>query len=146
MRRWSRAGKTDTPLATALRGRPRSRNEVPWRRLVFGPGRAGRTTAVHRPGPACGAGRRVVSRVDAGRRRRLYFSVLAGRVHSACLRFHTTAGPAPGNRRPDTDGNDQPAGAQAAQPGNLPEQLPRAAELPAASWRVHARLHHDPEE
>src|SRR5690606_24794714 len=45
-----------------------------------------------------------------------------------------------------TNGNDQPAGAQAAQPGNLQEQLPGAGELPAAPRRLHARLHHHPEE
>jgi small subunit ribosomal protein S12 len=45
-----------------------------------------------------------------------------------------------------TNDDDQPAGAQAAQPGNVQESVPRAGQLPAASWRLHARLHHDPEE
>src|SRR5690554_2470616 len=61
-------------------------------------GREGRLRE-HVPGSARGAGHRVVWRVDAGRRRRLYFSVLAGRVHSACLRFHTP----PRAPRPETE-------------------------------------------
>src|SRR5690606_20083813 len=52
------------------RGRPRSRNEVPWRRLVFGPGRAGKTIVAEAvPGlrvPLAGSCRALTLAVGAG--------------------------------------------------------------------------------
>src|SRR5690606_27590148 len=122
-------------------GSTRSRNEASRMRLVFGPG--GRD---HNLGPrsaSLGGGGPGQACVDAPRPRQLYFSVWQAGVTPPAFVF--TPGPRP-DPRTETDGNDQPAGAQGAQPRDLQEQFARAGELPAASRGLHPRLYHHPEE
>src|SRR3546814_11978223 len=70
------------------------------------------------------------------RPRQLYFSVWQAGVTPPAFVF--TTGPRP-EHRPETDGNNQPAGAQVEQSRDLPEQFARAGELPAASRGLHPR-------
>src|SRR3546814_11616543 len=77
------------------------------------------------------------------RPRQLYFSVWQAGVTPPALVF--TTGPRP-EHRPETDGNNQPAGAQVAQSRDLPEHFARAGELPTEPRALHPRLPPHPAE
>src|SRR5690554_3801891 len=100
--------------------RPRSRNEVARIAPRVRPRMGGISwSAVRIRCHARGLDMKVRLSVDAMRPRQLYFSVWVGRVDPVCLRFHAWA-TAP-NRQKPYDGNNQPAGAQAAQARHLQE-------------------------